>query len=146
MLVRFFLGVEDDHLLDRIERSLQFVARGTALDLEIADRSLEIAHALHGLPDETLGEQLRILHDELRFFARVRDEVLGHFLRGEERVFEDALAVAVVLEVLAQDGHVARKAVVFAHEPLDLFRDEVEVGADFVGAVAFDRSRECAAG
>src|SRR5687768_2846372 len=90
LLVRFLLGVEDDHLLHGVERGLQFVADGAALDLEVGDGALELADALHGLADDALGQQLGVLDDELGLFARVGRQVLGHFLRGEQRVLEDA--------------------------------------------------------
>src|SRR6185436_7067766 len=141
-LIRLFLRVQHDHLLDHVQGGLEFVAGGAALELEVADGALEIADALHGLADEAVGEELGVLHDQLRFLARVGDQVFGHLLRGEQRVLQDALAVRVVLEVVAEHRDLAQQAVVFPHQPLDLFGDEVQVGAHFVGVVAFDRPRE----
>src|SRR2546423_9038422 len=101
-LVRLLLGVQHEQLLHRVDRPLQLVTRALPFDLQVLDGPLQVCHARHGLRGQPLREQLRVLDDQLRFLLRVRLHVLGHLLRGEQRILEDALARVVLVELFAQ--------------------------------------------
>src|SRR5207248_7903017 len=113
-----------------------------AFDFQLLNRAFEIGDTDHRLRHDALGEELRILHDQLRFFARVRLHILGNFLRGEQRVFENAFALRMIVEILAQHAVLARETINVAEQALDLFGNETEISAHFVDVIALQRTRE----
>src|SRR6185436_6120091 len=101
----FLLQVQD--LIQPGDEGAQVGAQPAAVGPQVEDGALLLVGALLCQVQQTVGLQFRFLDDALPFLARVLLDLFGDALSGEQRVLEDRLALAVLLDQGAQRQQLA---------------------------------------
>src|SRR6185436_8872706 len=104
--------------------------------------ALDRLGAVLGQLDQPVGLQLRLLDRGLALLARVLLDLFADALGRQQGVLEDLLALAVLVDDAAQERHLLLQSGLLALELLQLFRDQVEVGAYLLRIVAAQPFRE----
>src|SRR6185503_19630830 len=92
------LLLEVEQVAQARDQGAHIGAQRAAVGAQVEDAALHLVGAALGQLDQAVGLHLRFLDRGLRLLARVVADLLGHALGGEERVLQDGLAVAVLVD------------------------------------------------
>src|SRR6185295_9705209 len=118
------------------------VLEALALDAGAADVGLELGQAILRLLRHPLGLESGLLDDEVALLASLVPEILAHPLRRHERLLQDGLPAAEILELPAGFSELLTQLAVLEVEPLHLLRNRAEVEADLLGIETAHLARE----